>query len=267
MERDALHFDDPLARAFLTPKYAAMFHMRFLAKPILMRRMPGTYLFVLARSRFFDQALRDALHDGATQVVLLGAGFDTRPYRIPFGPNVRVFEVDAPPTSARKLARVMQLFGRRPEHVAYVPVDFERGDLATALEKSGYRADQQTFFLWEGVTFYLDGAAVSEVLRFVATQCPGSSVAFDHLYADVVVGPSERFGARESAAFVARQGEPFRWGMVEGDEARFVADLGLECVRSVGPEAMHSELLPGLSALGGGPPEIYGLLLARVPRR
>src|SRR5205085_11696149 len=105
------------------------------------RRSPGSRLAVVVRTRFIDDALREGLAAGLDQVVLLGAGFDARAHRIAGIERVRVFEVDHPDTQAAKRERVRRRFGGEPRHVAYVPVDFDRQDLATELAAAGFQAD------------------------------------------------------------------------------------------------------------------------------
>lgn len=271
LTRDEPPFDfvDTMAHRLLTPLFSVMLSLRALTRPLMQRQMPGTYTFFLARGRFFEAALQEALAEGATQVVLLGAGFDTRAYRIAYAPGVRVFEVDAPPTSALKQDRVRSALGALPAHVTYVPVDFLTDSIDRALPAAGYEPSRRTFFLWEGVTFYLSEAAVTGVLDFVRTRsAPGSTIAFDHLYDDVPSGTSPRFGAREGAAFVRKQGEPFTWGLPEGGEREFLLRHGLECDRCLNPADMERMLegthgTPLKERVAG----IYGLLRARVPLR
>lgn len=255
-------FDDPLARRFLTPRFRAMLALRPLARPMLQRRMPGTYAFMLARSRFFERSLRQALADGCAQVVFLGAGFDTRPYRLSFG-AATVFEVDTPTTSAKKQALVRAVLGAAPPHVRYVPVSFATESLPRALAQAGYRPELRTHFVWEGVTFYLDEAAVTRVLGLVRAAAADSDLTFDHLYDDVPAGDSPRYGARQGAAFIRRQGEPFRWGIAEGGERALLEAHGLSLEERLGPEEMD-ELVrrDGLNERVSG---MYGLLRARVP--
>jgi methyltransferase (TIGR00027 family) len=98
---------------------------------------------------------KESLAAGATQVVILGAGLDSRAYR--FGDllrGARVFEVDFPPTQEYKKKRVREILKGLPPHVAYAPIDFTKEDLATVLRQAGYDTTKKTVFVWEGVTLY-----------------------------------------------------------------------------------------------------------------
>jgi methyltransferase (TIGR00027 family) len=131
-----------------------------------------------ARTTYFDQALARHLRT-IDQLVILGAGLDTRPYRLPPGVRIRCFEVDTPKTQA--FARAMlRKAGIDASHVTFVAADFEREDWFQKLVAAGFEPDKPTFFLWEGVTPYLDRQAVESTLRKIAGTAPGGAVAFDY---------------------------------------------------------------------------------------
>ena len=93
-----------------------------------------------------------------------------------------MFEVDHPATQAAKLKKLDAIFGARPAHVTYVPIDFNQETLAERLLESGYDERRETLFIWQGVTQYLTPAAVDDTLAFVAGHSgPGSSIIFDYM--------------------------------------------------------------------------------------
>jgi methyltransferase (TIGR00027 family) len=180
------------------------------------------------RTRAFDAALLDALHHGATQVVVLGAGYDSRGYRFEKElKGVGFFEVDAGPTQAYKIERVKEILGRVPPHVVYVPMDFTKDNLLDQLSKAGYSEHAQTFFLWEGVTFYLPEAAVNETLHFVRDHAaPNSRLAFNYTFSrdPNINNPESQY---------ARWGEPWLFGFPESGAADYVRAEGLGVVSDV----------------------------------
>lgn len=135
------------------------------------------------RTKAFDDAMLDALKAGARQVVVLGAGFDSRGYRFQSQlTGIRFIEVDQAATQDDKRRRVAEILGT-PANVAYVPMDFTKDNLLDQLRKGGYSEQQQTFFLWEGVVFYLPESAVKETLHFVRDHAaPGSRLAFNYTF-------------------------------------------------------------------------------------
>ncbi len=147
-------------------------------------------LGMVVRTRHIDEALQDALADGMEQVVILGAGLDTRAYRFHDGhPAAHFFEVDSPATQSDKRERVERVFGTTPEHVTFVPVDFETQSLAEELAAAGFDASARTFYVWEGVTMYLTADAIDATLEFVTEHsAPGSEIVFDYVYKELIDG-------------------------------------------------------------------------------
>src|SRR3954464_3329128 len=133
---------------------------------------PRLRWFIAARSRIAEEALNEAVNAGATQLVVLGAGFDTLAYRATLAGRLRIFEVDFPATQARKRDMLAAAGIAVPDTLSYVGVDFERETLADALDAAGFVAAQRSFFSWLGVVPYLTEAAVFATLAYIA-QLPG----------------------------------------------------------------------------------------------
>ena len=186
----------------------------------------------------------------ATHVVNLGAGFDTRAHR--FRQELRstkVFEVDYGPTQEYKKRRVREVIGAPPPNLVYVPIDFTRQNLGEVLRKAGYRRDQKTFFIWEGVTMYLPEDAVLATLRFVAhDSVPGSSLVFDHYTRSYIDRLRLRTANQAQLANEAERqaaDEPFIFGIPDGTEQTFVNGAGLDLVEHIAggsPEATQRYL-------------------------
>jgi methyltransferase (TIGR00027 family) len=131
-----------------------------------------------ARTTFFDAALARHLAE-IEQLVILGAGLDTRAYRLPAGSRIRCFEVDTPRTQPFKRA-MLKRAGLDTTRVTFVAADFEDEDWLERLVAGGFDPARPSFFLWEGVTPYLDREAAESTLRKIAGTAPGSVVAFDY---------------------------------------------------------------------------------------
>lgn len=148
----------------------------------------GLIGYVLARHRFMDERLVRALEDTKDpirQVVLLGAGYDTRAYRFAAALRGRpVFEVDWPATSRRKDAIVRRHAGTLPPtNVRRVEIDFLRQVLGDRLATAGFERGARTFFIWEGVSMYLNRATISATLDEIrGLSGPGSEVTIDFWY-------------------------------------------------------------------------------------
>ena len=124
--------------------------------------------------------MRDAIAGGATQLVILGAGYDGRVWRISELAGVRVFEVDHPATQNDKRTRVADL-PLSAGMVRFVPVDFERESIESALDRAGHDHSLPTCWIWEGVVMYLTRAAMHATLASIArTSAPGSTLIFNY---------------------------------------------------------------------------------------
>ncbi|HZF29780.1 MAG TPA: SAM-dependent methyltransferase [Gammaproteobacteria bacterium] len=196
----------------------------------------GNVRFMTVRTRFIDAALERAIADGATQVVILGAGFDSHAYRFQeLLADVRVFEVDRPATQAFKRQRVDEALGGPPANLTYAAIDFEREDLPGGLARYGHDPSRRTFFIMEGLVMYLPEAAVRATLAFVASHAPGSSVVFDFFYTPMVemiarlqtldVPAAAKTSANRFLSMI--QGEPWLSGLPVGGEREHLRELGL----------------------------------------
>ncbi len=208
------------------------------------RTSPGARVSVIVRTRFIDEAMREALADGIGQVVILGAGFDTRAHRIEGAAGATVFEVDEPATLAEKRERIERLLGAPPAHVTPVPVDFERDDLATALRSAGLDPGERALFIWEGVASYLSAEAVDATLRALAgLGAPGSLLVFTYLDRAGLEDGAKLRGAAGTIGAVRRAGEPFRFGLDPAELGGYLAERGLELREEISTAALAERYL------------------------
>ena len=129
------------------------------------KKIPGLWASMLCRKRYIDEQLQ-AADPQIDAAVILGAGFDTRAYRLPPLAATPVYEVDLPTNINRKRTRLTRLYGEIPANVTLVPIDLETQDLADVLADHGYRPERPTFFIWEAVTQYLTEAGVRKTFDF-----------------------------------------------------------------------------------------------------
>jgi methyltransferase (TIGR00027 family) len=158
-----------------------------------------------ARTTFYDAAAERHL-SGVEQFVILGAGLDTRSYRLPPQAQVRCFELDTPKTQAFK-REMLRRAGVDATRVTYVPVNFQVKDWFDKLVDAGFKPDRPSLFLWESVTMYLDRQAVVDTLRTIAGTASGSVVAFDYFAAEML--QSRSLFMRYAKAVLNAFGEPF----------------------------------------------------------
>lgn len=232
-------FYDPFAPEFLGPMFrTATAIARFPAfAPLVYAytdlRLPGARTSAIARTRLIDDSLLDALYAGISQVVILGAGFDCRAYRMPQLAAATVFEVDHPATHATKLARLRNVLTKLPGNVRHVPIDFMHESLPDVLGRAGFAMPQPAFFIWEGVTQYLTPAAVDAVLNFVARCSPGSRLVFTYIHAALLDGSISFKAAGRLLRRFARLGEPWVFGLDPEKVPEFLQQRGLQLDRDL----------------------------------
>ena len=235
-------FGDPFAPAFLEWRFR--WALRLSRLPVVGAAVPWSLVdglwsgprgTVAVRTRYIDDVLSEALRSGVEQVVILGAGFDSRAYRIARIEHTRVFEVDHPATQAKKRDVVTRRLGRLPPHVTLVPIDFTMRTLDTVLADAGYQKEAKTFFICEGVTHYLSAHAVDTVFRSVARNtAAGSQMVFTYLHQGVLDGSVRFPGADRSLATVHRVGEPYTFGFEPVELPRYLAARHLILIEDVG---------------------------------
>jgi len=226
------------------------------------------FFFVNARTRHIDEFLAQAASSGIMQVVVLGAGFDSRAYRFhKTYPRIEFFEVDLPATIDAKQTAVTRLFGALPKHVRYVPIDFDTQTLANALPAAGYDSKRRTLFILEGVSYYVNEAGNNDTFEFIGHHSPTKSlVVYDYLLRQVVDGNYEgMYAASIEAKGVARIGEPFVTGWTPAQAAEYAQRHGLSVLEDLDSAALTRRYLIGS---GGKPdgriPNGYRIIDARV---
>jgi methyltransferase (TIGR00027 family) len=205
------------------------------------------------RTQYIDERLANAIRLGARQVVIMGAGFDSRAFRMDDildphheGVNtrellkgVKIIELDLPGTQNRKKEKVLRRFFGFPPNLTFLPINFERDNTHDVLVKGGWDPKQQTFFIWEGVLYYLTQEAVVGTLRFIAESAPGSAVVFDTKtekfieWLDANVDSPDRVPEKFRWVLLQERGrrkggEPWTFGIPDGREESFFANVGLK---------------------------------------
>ena len=202
--------------------------------------------YVNARTKHIDAILGTAASEGTAQVINLGAGYDSRAYRFrKTMPNVKFFEIDLPEMVVEKKRRLKNVLGEVPDYVTYVPIDFNTQTIPGELDKAGYSSALKTLFIWEGVTMYISSDAVDSTLKFIRYQsAPGSSVVFDYMPLAIIRGEFSKYKDMRSLTFwVAHKGEPFIFGIPEGEAAPYVEQRGLSVLSDIRPKEMEEKYL------------------------
>jgi methyltransferase (TIGR00027 family) len=257
-------FEDPYARYFVRPWLAWVTRL-IMSLGYADWRGPGVIGFLLARTRYMDETLLSCLQQGIQQLVILGAGYDARPYRFQdqLKGRVQVFEVDHPATQRVKVDKLKKVFSKLPEHVTYVPVDFDRESLKERLLNSGYQEDLLTLFIWEGVTYYITPQAVDDTLAFVRQHsAAGSWIVFDYTYQEVVDGTYKRGEATNLRRYRGLTGEGMVFGIPEGTIESFLRARGFREIQKASGGDLERAYFSKQN--GYNVARVYAIAVARV---
>ena len=175
----------------------------------LERTSPGTRVLIHYRTRCFDEQLRAAMEQGVGQVLLLGAGLDTRALRL-LPQEVAVFEVDRPEVLAFKRER-LEAGGYFPPGVG-VGADYTAVDLVAELVAHGFDPQRETFILWEGNTMYLEEEQVVGVLSALRDGVNSFTLTFDYLSRALIEGRTEQRDAHQLVAGFGDSGASWKGG-------------------------------------------------------
>lgn len=253
---DDAHTGDWLAHHFLPTDWAESLHTpeaRAFVKANVMQ--PGMYAYLTARTAHLDDLFSQAVTDGVRQVVILGAGFDTRARRLlPPDSACRVFELDTAATQGHKRACLEQVSDAVSQQVRFGALDLREVKLETALAEIGVVREERTLFILEGLSMYLPCETVNAILSTIQQwAAAGSRLVMDYLLEDVLAGETLRHGSAGLLEKAEDHGEPLRCGYTAaGIEAKVTA-LGYGVRRHLQPEALSARYLEGVDTGLTGP--------------
>jgi len=257
---------DPIARDLIPHNFAFAISKWVITSGLYEKMAPGATAFIAVRERYIDDYLAAELATGLDQVVILGAGFDTRAYRIPGIEKTRIFELDTPATQELKLERLKKVVDPLPAHVTFLPVDFNTQTLAESLPASGYDEHEKTLFIWQGVTYFLTAEGVDSTLAFITHHSgSGSSVIFDYLYNEIFKDPNNAY-AKSLRQAAKISGEAYMFGIDGGQVEAFLAQRGFSDVHNLTLEALKERYFTGPNA-GRVVPKDVAIASARVNRQ
>lgn len=236
---------DPYAIYFIGPELLKFFEATACNYPEAKARLkemyrlfPGTQNSIVARVRYFDDYLQDSMAEGIKQLVILGAGYDTRAYRIEgLKEKVKVFEVDYPIIQKVKMEKIKEIFGSLPGHVVFINADVGSEELFKSLLEQGYNPSERTLFIMEGLIYYIPPEGVENLLSsIVQNSGPGSRIIFDYFPQSMVDGTCELEVGNLIHERVKQSGEPFKFGITDGTIEEFLKERGFSHIQNVTSE-------------------------------
>ena len=193
----------------------------------------GLYGEQICRTRYIDEAVSAALSVGIRQGGMLGAGLDTRAYRLPGMQQAKVFEVDMPRVQKSKRAQVVKFLGKAPENVTFVPIDFDEQDLGEVMSGSGFDRSQPAVFVWEAVTQYLTSEGVAQTLKFVGSCAKGSRLVFTYVPRWIIEHPERDPEAMALMKLSKMKMAPFIFGLEPAEIPQYLKAFNVRVVEDV----------------------------------
>lgn len=245
-EEEPFRGPDDLAETFLPGFAGFILNVPPLRKVFMRRIAPsGIYEYVMARTRVFDHYFVQALRDGFTQVVIMGAGMDTRALRFATqNKGTRVYELDMPRIQQAKLDIYQKKAVNLPPELVFVGADLNVQDLAQVLAEAGFRKGRKTLFLCEGLFMYLNAEAVDQTLEFIKKNTAADSrLVFDYVLASVLRREHNLHGEQEIYETVSRTGEEWTFGIEADAVDRFLTGRGFKLDVHYTPEELSRKYL------------------------
>jgi len=238
-------FDDPIALPILGAKAAAgISHSSDSYRSTLATSLRA---FLVARSKYAEDVLGQAVDKGVRQYVILGAGLDTFSYRNPYPcAALRVFEVDYPATQKWKRERLDAASIAIPPSLTFAAIDFETQTLPDQLRKVGFQPDQPAFFSWLGVSMYLTEKDVLATLQSIAGfAAPGSGIVFDYSLSPALMSSRQLAIYKAGAARVAAVGEPWKSSFDPHVLAAAATGIGFKVAEDLGSDLINARFFSG----------------------
>jgi len=230
-EREEIKGPDYLAEFFLTEEGKKPLKDSASRKWAIQKLITSPkYGYSIARTAYIDTLFKKYLAENISQIVLLGAGYDTRPYRFHDSlSTTKIFEVDIQSTQKRKSEILQNINLTIPEQIAFVSLNFETDSLEEALLKAGFNSSAKTVYIWEGVTYYLTRDTVYNTLDFIRWRSSkGSIVCFDYL--------TEKIESMNAA-------EPYRFIIGKDELKSLLSEHGFEILEHIDSEEMEKKYL------------------------
>jgi methyltransferase (TIGR00027 family) len=229
-------FNDPVAKGMVGAPFRLLMQLASMRNFTIKQTdavAQGIFGAQICRTRYIDDAVQTALAQGIGQLVILGAGLDTRPYRLPGMEGVKVFEVDLPAVQNNKKKKVQKYLGRLPENVTFIPIDFDTQTLESVFTGTAFDQSKPVVYIWEGVTQYITEEAVGRALAFVGKSASGSILLFTYVLKSIIERRSDIPDANHMMDVVA-QNAPWIFGLEPSSIPAFLKPFHLTLNADVG---------------------------------
>jgi len=257
-ERDSKDklFSDYYAIHFLEAKLrfaARMFKYPIIKKYIsstIQKKIPGAFSSAIARTKYIDDQLESTISNGVKQVIILGAGFDTRALRLGFLKSIPVIEIDHPNTSNFKATIYKKRIGQLPENVAFYQIDFNQQSLEELAEQHNFDFSIPTTVIWEGVTNYLSEDAIKSTFGFIQKFTKNSYAIFTYVHQNILENPGSFLGGEKLLNDLNKLEEKWTFGFQPEELSNYLKSFDMKIIEDMGANEYRLKYLPNRAEKG-----------------
>ncbi len=234
METNACYKSDDAIAPLLLPNFLRHLFRFPLVRRYITRKMAprGIYEYVIARTKYIDAEFTQALKEPFDQILIFGAGFDTRALRFQDeAHHTRVFELDIKTTQQAKIGQYINRGLPIPANLTFIAIDFDKEALPDKLDEVGFHKDQRSLFILEGLLMYLQPASVRATFQTIQNFAGnGSRIVFDSIYASVLRKEGLYYGEENIIETTTKAGEQWQFGIEKGAIGPFLAEYGFKLI-------------------------------------
>lgn len=231
--------DDHIATK-LVPRYL----IPFLKIGMVRRFSPkGIYEYVIVRTKFIDSIFKNAILNEFEQILVFGAGFDTRGIRfLKAKSNTKIFEMDVPITQNAKIDKLNKIGIKIDPNIIFIPIDFNKESPENKLNKFGFQKNKRSLFILEGLLMYLDPKSVDLTFKMIDEFAgTNSEVVFDYVYSSVLREENIYYGEEEIRNKVKNANELWVFGIEKGEIEMFLGRYGFKLIQNLDSEGLENK--------------------------
>lgn len=233
---------DYIAPLLLPGGLKPLLHFSLIRKLFTQIAVPkGIYEYVIARTKYIDAVFRDAIRESFDQILIFGAGFDTRALRLGGGKgNTTVFELDVPVTQQAKIRQYEKRHLTVPPNLRFIAIDFNEESLHAKLDQAEFLKRRLSLFILEGLVMYLQPESVDATFQTIRDYAgSGSRLVFDYVRASVLRDAGKEQGEKEIVRTVSKAGEQWHFGIEKGQIEPFLSQYDLRLKDHKDAEALE----------------------------
>nr|WP_260402230.1 class I SAM-dependent methyltransferase [Flavobacterium notoginsengisoli] len=249
-------FVDPYAIHFIDSKLrlaTRLYKYSVVAKYInntIQEKIPGALSSGIARTKYIDDLLKNAISKGVKQVIILGAGFDTRAVRLDFLKAIPVIEIDHPNTSNFKAQVYKNRIGEIPTNIRFLQIDFNKQDLDQLALENNLDFSKPTAIIWEGVTNYLTEDAVKNTFSFISKFASNSHIIFTYVHKNILRNPASFLGGKKLLEDLENLEEHWTFGFLPEELPNYLNQFDIALLEDLGANEYREKFLPNRSEKG-----------------